>query len=89
MSIIQILFFKLKFVYMQNFALNDPYGFYEALILLEEVDDSEILGCTISTIHRTITVRQQKDLVSLRSGLSEDSDIAVVSAFRARALLII
>ncbi len=63
--------------------------FYEAPILLEEVDDSEILGCTISTIQRTITVRQPQDLVSLRSGLSQDSDIAVVSAFRARALLII
>ena len=63
--------------------------FYEAPILLEEVDDSEILGCTISTIQRTITVRQPKDLVSLRSGLSEDSDVAVISAFRARALLII
>ncbi len=63
--------------------------FYEAPILLEEVDDSEILGCTISTIQRTITVRQPKDLVSLRSGLSEDSDLAVISAFRARALLII
>ena len=32
--------------------------FYEAPILLEEVDDTEILGCTISTIQRTITVRQ-------------------------------
>ena len=63
--------------------------FYEAPILLEEVDDTEILGCTISTIQRTITVRQPKDLVSLRSGLSEDSDLAVISAFRARALLII
>ncbi len=63
--------------------------FYEAPILLEEVDDSEILGCTISTTQRTITVRQPKDLVSLRSGLSEDSDVAVISAFRARALLII
>ena len=57
--------------------------------LLEEVDDSEILGCTISTIQRTITVRQPKDLVSLRSGLSEDPDVARISAFRARALLII
>ena len=63
--------------------------FYEAPILLEEVDDTEILGCTISTTQRTITVRQPKDLVSLRSGLSEDSDLAVISAFRARALLII
>ena len=63
--------------------------FDEAPILLEEVDDSEILGCTISTIQRTITVRQPKDLVSLRSGLSEDSDLAVISAFRSRALLII
>ena len=63
--------------------------FYEAPILLEEVDDTEILGCTISTTQRTITVRQPKDLVSLRSGLSEDSDLAVISSFRARALLII
>ena len=63
--------------------------FYEAPILLEEVDDTEILGCIISTTQRTITVRQPKDLVSLRSGLSEDSDLAVISAFRARALLII
>ena len=61
--------------------------FYEAPI--EEVDDTEILGCIISTAQRTITVRQPKDLVSLRSGLSEDSDLAVISAFRARALLII
>ena len=41
-----------------------------------------------SPTQETITVRQLKDLVSLRSGLSEDSDVAVVSAFRARALLI-
>ena len=70
-------------------TLCTKLDFYEAPILLEEVDDTEILGCTISTTQRTITVRQPKDLVSLRSGLSEDSDLAVISAFRARALLII
>ena len=32
-------------------------------ILLEEVDDSEILGCQISTSQRSITVRQPFDLV--------------------------
>ncbi len=71
---------------MESFPKLD---FYEAPILPEEVDDTEILGCIISTTQRTITVRQPRDLVSLRSGLSEDSDLAVISAFRARALLII
>ena len=72
---------------MERQNLFTKLDFYEAPILLEEVDDTEILGCTISTTQRTITVRQPKDLVSLR--LSEDSDLAVISAFRARALLII
>ena len=63
--------------------------FYNPPILLEEVDDSEILGCNISTDQRTITIRQPLDLVTLRSGNSQDSDVALLSAFRARALLII
>lgn len=63
--------------------------FYNPPILLEEVDDSEILGCNISTEQRTITIRQPAELVTLRSGNSQDSDIALLSAFRARALLII
>ena len=63
--------------------------FYNPPILLEEVDDSEILGCIISTDQRTITIRQPLDLVTLRSGNSQDSDVALLSAFRARALLII
>lgn len=63
--------------------------FYNPPILLEEVDDSEILGCHISTEQRTIAIRQPVDLVTLRSGNSQDSDIALLSAFRARALLIV
>ena len=63
--------------------------FYNPPTLLEEVNDSEILGCHISTEQRTITIRQPLDLVTLRSGNSQDSDIALLSAFRARALLII
>ena len=62
--------------------------FYNPPFLLEEVDDSEILGCHISTEQRSITFRQPVDLVTLRSGHSQDSDIAILSAFRARALLI-
>jgi len=63
--------------------------FYNPPILLEEVDDSEILGCHISTEQRSITIRQPLDLVTLRSGHSQDSDTAILSAFRARSLLII
>jgi len=63
--------------------------FYNPPILLEEVDDSEILGCHISTEQRSITIRQPLDLVTLRSGHSQDSDTAILSAFRARFLLII
>ena len=63
--------------------------FYNPPILLEEVDDSEILGCHISTQQRSITIRQPLDLVTLRSGHSQDSDTAILSAFRARSLLII
>jgi len=57
--------------------------FYNPPILLEEVDDSEILGCHISTHQRSITIRQPLDLVTLRSGQSQDSDTAILSAFRA------
>ena len=48
-----------------------------------------ILGCHISTEQRSITIRQPLDLVTLRSGHSQDSDTAILSAFRARSLLII
>ena len=39
----------------------------QSSILLEEVDDSEILGCHISTEQRSITIRQPLDLATLRS----------------------
>ena len=49
-------------------SLFTKLDFYEAPILVEEVDDTEILGCIISTAQRTITVRQPKDLVSDQTG---------------------
>lgn len=70
--------------YLHQIGLNPP-------TLLEEVDDSEILGCHV-TEQRSIAIRQPLDLVTLRSGHSQDSDTAILSAlsaFLARALLII
>ena len=68
----------------QPWDIFTKLDFYNPPILLEEVDDSEILGCQLS-----ITIRQPLDLVTLRSGHSQDSDTAILSAFRARSLLII
>lgn len=45
--------------------------FYNPTILLEEVDDSEILGCHISTEQRSITIRQPLDLVILTQPFSQ------------------
>ena len=55
--------------------------FYNPPILLEEVDDSEILGCHISTEQRSITIRQLLDLVTLRSGLSLSSSLRNFAGF--------